>query len=101
MESPIHGRSCIDIMDTARKHALTGCDSIEATYELRKTITVARKGYTLDLIGQPMADIAKFVKEATVPWLEGIMLFYGRLPSTAVGKEDWIIYSSPKSMQLI
>ena len=56
MESPIHGRSCIDIKETARQHdaiipailplhALTGCDSVAATYGLGKTkaITVARK----------------------------------------------------------
>ena len=79
MESPIHGRSCIDIKETARQHdaiipailplhALTGCDSFAATYGLGKTeaITVARKGYTLDLLGQPMADIDKVVKQATV-----------------------------------
>ena len=56
MESPIHGRSCIDIKETARQHdaiipailhlhALTGCDSFAATYGLGQTkaITVARK----------------------------------------------------------
>ena len=56
MESPIHGRSCIDIKETATQHdaiipailhlhALTGCDSFAATYGLgkTKTITVARK----------------------------------------------------------
>ena len=49
-------------------HALTGCDSVAAIYGLgkTKTITVARKGYTLDLLGQPMADIDKVVKQATV-----------------------------------
>ena len=78
MESPIHGRSCIDIKETARQHdaiipailplhALTGCDSVAATWTLKtKAITVARKGYTLDLLGQPMADIDKVVKQATV-----------------------------------
>ena len=78
-ESPIHGRSCIYIQETARQHdaiipailplhALTGCDSVAATYGLGKTkaITVARKGYTLDLLGQPMAAIDKVVKQATV-----------------------------------
>ena len=74
MESPIHGRSCIYIKETARQHdaiipailplhALTGCDSVAATYGLGKTnaITVASKGYTLDLLGQPMAAIDKVV----------------------------------------
>ena len=43
MESPIYGRSCIDIKETARQHdaiipailplhTLTGCDSVAATY---------------------------------------------------------------------
>ena len=43
-------------------------DSIEATYGLGKTnaIVDARRGYKLDLLGQPMADINKVVKEATI-----------------------------------
>ena len=43
-------------------------DSIEATYGLGKTnaIIVARRGYKLDLLGQPMAAINKVVKEATI-----------------------------------
>ena len=78
MESPIQGRSCIDIKETARQHAsiipsilplhaLAGCDSVAATYGLGKTkaIAVARKGYKLDQLGQPIADIDKVVKEAT------------------------------------
>ncbi|KAG0718792.1 hypothetical protein GWK47_051785 [Chionoecetes opilio] len=47
MQSPIIGRSCIDVKETARKHsaivpellalhALTGCDSVAATYGLGK-----------------------------------------------------------------
>ena len=43
-------------------------DSVEAIYGLGKTnaIIVARRGYKLDLLGQPMADINKVVKEATI-----------------------------------
>ena len=48
--------------------ALSGCDSVAATYGFEKAnaIDVARKGYTLDLLGQSMADIDKVVKEATI-----------------------------------
>ena len=61
MESPVQGRSCIDIKETARQntsiitsilplHGLTGCDSVAATYGVGKTkaIAVARKGYKLE-----------------------------------------------------
>ena len=43
-------------------------DTVKATYGLGKTnaIIVARRGYKLDLLGQPMADINKVVKEATI-----------------------------------
>ena len=42
-------------------------DSVEATYGLGQinAIIVARRGHKLDLLGQPMADINKVVKEAT------------------------------------
>ena len=78
MESPIQGRSCIDIKETARQnasiitsilplHGLTGCDSVAATYGVGKTkaIALARKGYKLEQLGQPMADMDNVVKEAT------------------------------------
>ena len=43
-------------------------DSVEATYGLGKTnaIIVARRGCKSDLLGQPMADINKVVKEAII-----------------------------------
>ena len=78
MESPIQVRSCIDIKETARQNTsiitnlaspsgLTGCDSVAATYGVGKTkaIAVARKGYKLEQLGQPMADMDNVVKEAT------------------------------------
>ena len=78
MQSPIHGRSCIDVKETARKHstivpellalhALTGCDSVAATYGVGKTkaIAVARKGYTLDQLGKPLANIVEVTEQAT------------------------------------
>ena len=78
-ESPVYGRSCIDIKETAMQqdaiiagsspiHALTGCDSVAATCGTGKanTIDAARKWYTWDLLGQPMAYIDKVVKEATI-----------------------------------
>jgi len=78
MQSPIHGRSCIDVRKTASKHAtiipkllalhaICGCDTVAATYGMGKTkvITAARNGYTLNLLGQPTADIAKVMEHAT------------------------------------
>jgi hypothetical protein len=78
MQSPINGRSSIDIKETAHKHAdivpsilalhaLTGCDSLAATYGVGKTtaIAVARKGHTLGQLGQPTADIIEVVKQST------------------------------------
>ena len=48
-------------------YARTGCNSVAATYRLGKTNAIAVIGaYTLDQLGQPMADIDKVVKEATV-----------------------------------
>lgn len=57
MQSPIKGRSCIDIKETSHihsdivpsvlaLHALTGCDSVAATYGIGKTkaIKVSRQG---------------------------------------------------------
>ena len=78
MQSPIQGRACIDVKETASKHsaivpellalhALTGCDSVAATYGVGKTkaIDVARKGYTLDELGKPLADIVDVTRQAT------------------------------------
>lgn len=78
MQSPIKGRSCIDIKETCNRHsdivpsilalhALTGCDSVAATYGIGKTkaIKVSRQGYTLDLLGQSKADLYDVVKQST------------------------------------
>ena len=78
MESPVQGRACIDIRETARQHAsivssllplhaLTGCDSVAAMYGIGKTkaLAVARKGHKLHQLGQPMADMRLVIKEAT------------------------------------
>ncbi|KAG0693693.1 hypothetical protein GWK47_027412 [Chionoecetes opilio] len=78
MQSPIMGRSCIDVKETTCKHsaivpellalhALTGCDSVAATYGIGKTkaIAVARKGYTLDQLGKPLANIVEVTEQAT------------------------------------
>ena len=80
MERPTHGRSRID----TRNLSIQELDSVEATYGHGKTnaITVAHLEYTLDLLGQPVADINKVVKEATlfiscILWLYDTMLFYG------------------------
>ena len=49
-------------------YACLSMDSVAATYGLGKTnaIAMARKGYTLDLLGQLVADINMVVKEATL-----------------------------------
>ena len=79
MQSPIHGRPSINIKETALKqakiipeilalHALSGCDSVAATYGIGKTkaITAAQKGQTLDQLGHPTADMAKVITQATL-----------------------------------
>jgi 5'-3' exonuclease len=78
MQSPIHSRSCNGVKETVCKHctmipeilalhALTGCDSVAASYGIGKktAITVVQKGYTLDQLGQLTADIANITKQAT------------------------------------
>ena len=78
MQSPIKNRCCIDIKETAHKHlkimpeilalhALSGCDTVAATYGIGKTkaIAVAQKGYKLDQLGQPTADFDKALQQAT------------------------------------
>ena len=78
MQSPIQGRSCIDIAETARQHhviissllplhALTGCDYVAATCGIGKTkaISVARKGLELTQLGTPDADIDSIIAEST------------------------------------
>ena len=78
MRSPIKGRSCIDIKETSRihsdivpsvlaLHALTGCDSVAATYGIGKTkaIKVARQGHVLDQLGQSTADLTDVIKQST------------------------------------
>jgi len=78
MQSPIKGRSCIDIKETSRihsdivrsvlaLHALTGCDSVAATYGIGKTkaIKVSRQGHALDQLDQSTADFTDVVKQST------------------------------------
>ena len=78
MQSPIHGRSCIDIKETALKHAkiipellalhaLSGCDTVAETYGIGKTkaIAAAQKGYTLNQLGHPTTDMTKIIIQAT------------------------------------
>jgi hypothetical protein len=78
MQSPIKGRSCIDIKESAQKHtqitpqilalhALSGCDTVAATYGIgkAKAIAVAQKGWKLDLLGQPTASMDRVLEQAT------------------------------------
>ena len=64
MQSPIKGHSCIDTKETSRihsdillsvlaLHALTGCDSVVASYGIGKTkaIKVSGQGHALDQLG--------------------------------------------------
>lgn len=78
MQSPIHGRSCVDIPATVRKHsdivpqilaihALSGCDTVAATFGIGKVtaISVAKKGSKLSNVGKANADMKKVETEAT------------------------------------
>ena len=78
MQSPIHGRSCVDIPASVNKnsdiishilalHALSGCDTVAATYGIGKVtaISVAKKGLKLDTIGKINGDMEQVKKEAT------------------------------------
>ena len=57
-------------------HALTGCDSVAASYGIDKTkaIEVSRQGHALDQLGQSTADLADVVKQSTVL----MAAYYGR-----------------------
>ena len=78
MQSPVHGRCCIDIRATYKKHntiapdllsihAISGCDTVAATYGIGKmtALNIASKGYRLHLLGDESADISKVVEQAT------------------------------------
>eukprot|EP00745_Piridium_sociabile_P037812 TRINITY_DN68984_c0_g1_i6.p1 TRINITY_DN68984_c0_g1~~TRINITY_DN68984_c0_g1_i6.p1 ORF type:complete len:1121 (+),score=248.01 TRINITY_DN68984_c0_g1_i6:81-3443(+) len=78
MQSPVYGRHCIDINATHLKHsaivpdllaihALSGCDSVAATYGIGKTtaLKVASKGHRLNFLGDLTVDVTQVVKQAT------------------------------------
>ena len=78
MESPIAGRSVIDIGASAAQHkevvkhlpaahALTGCDNVSYIYGIGKVsaLKVLKSGMTVNLLGQNDADMDDVVSEAT------------------------------------
>ena len=78
MESPVYQRSCVDIKATYLQHstvvsdlpaihALSGCDTVAATFGIGKTtaLSVASKGHKLDLLGDVTANINKVTEQAT------------------------------------
>ena len=78
LQSPIQGRSCVDIKETVHTHEknhtwnigtpCVNCDSVAASYGVAKTTAsaVSRRGRTLDQLGQPTADIVvKVTKQST------------------------------------
>lgn len=78
MQSPIHGRSCVDIPATVKQHAdiipqilalhaISGCDTVAATYGVGKVsaISVAKKGITLNSVGKVDCDLDQVEAEAT------------------------------------
>ena len=78
MESPIAGRSVIDIGASAAHHtevvnhlpaahALTGCDTVSYIYGIGKVtaLKVLTSGMTLNVLGQHDADMDDVVSEAT------------------------------------
>ena len=78
MESPVYQRNCIDIKASCLKHsaivsdlpaihALSGCDTVAATFGIGKitALSVASKGYKLDLLGDVTAEICQVTEQAT------------------------------------
>lgn len=78
MKSPVFGRRCADIKatyvqhrdiaaDLPAVHALSGVDSVAATFGIGKTtvLKVAKMGYRLNLLGDKTADITQVIKQAT------------------------------------
>ena len=78
MQSPVHGRTCVDIPSTVKTHsnnisqvlvihAISGCDTVADMYGagLITTISVAKKGLSLDTIGKVSGDIKQIEKETT------------------------------------
>ena len=78
MESPVKGRATIDIKETVLKHtslvpsilsvhALSGCDSVAATYGIGKAtaVKIAREGNKLVQLGDLSANITDVINEAT------------------------------------
>ena len=78
MESPVKGRTVIDIGETAKKHqmiaknllpahALSGCDTVATYFGIGKgtVLRVLRAGHTLSAVGDVRADLADVYKQAT------------------------------------
>ena len=78
MEPSVHGRVCVDIRETVKKHptlisqvlaihAISGCDTVAASYGIGKLTAVAtsKKGFVLDSLGVIDAPWDHVEKEAT------------------------------------
>jgi len=112
MQSPIKGRSCIDIKETSRIHsdtvgsvlaihALTGCNSVAATYGIGKTKAIKVRVHTLDQLGQSKADLTDVVKQSfhgCMLWLQSTMLFHDGMLPAAVGTENRKYNSSTETV---
>jgi hypothetical protein len=89
-------------------HAITGCDTVAGTYGNGKTkvITVSRKGYTLDQLGHPTADIVKVFEQATA-FMGALLrryntiLFHGEVAPAVVGAEEWEISSGTEATEAV
>ena len=76
MESPIHGRSVIDIKETAAEYAdlipnllagqsLSGCDTVAGRFGIGKKMLDTIKQHSLSLLGETEAPWTEVVKQAT------------------------------------
>ena len=92
MQSPIKGRSSIDIKETSRMHSdiVPSVLALHAPYWLQlscsniwnwqdKAIKVSRQGHTLDQLGQSTADLTNMIKQM-ISWLHATVAKHHALP---------------------
>ena len=97
MQPSVHCRVCVDILSTIRKHstlipqimaihAITGCDTVAASYRMSKAVATSKKKFIIDSLGvvdTPWDDVEK---EATA----FMVAAYGGLGATMNECRQWM-----------